>query len=185
MVWINIRILHWNKQHMFYLQVILGESLLSSLGLAVPGCTSEMNTNKNNFLNRVLIVYADDINLLNHSITGLHKLVDTCSEFGLHYSLTLNESKTVCLKCSHCGDLTVAVVRLNGQKLKWEANVKHVGNIITSTLDDKDNIELKIREYFCQVNKLLSYFQGLRHDVLSELFIKYCNSSLWKSSLGP
>ncbi len=60
--------------------------------------------------------------------------------------------------------------------LKWEANVKHVGNIITSTLDDKDDIELKIWKYFCQVNKLLSDFQELRHDVLSELFNKYCNS---------
>ncbi len=50
------------------------------------------------------------------------------------------------------------MVCLNGQKLKWEANVKHVGNISIATLDDKDDIELKIREYFCQVNKLLSYF---------------------------
>ncbi len=50
-------------------------------------------------------------------------------------------------------------------------HIKHVGNIITSTLDDKDDIELKIREYFCQVNKLLSDFQELWHDVLSELLI--------------
>ncbi len=35
-------------QHMCYLQVILGESLLSTLGFAVPGCTSEININKNN-----------------------------------------------------------------------------------------------------------------------------------------
>ncbi len=68
------------------------------------------------------------------------------------------------------------MVCLNGQKLKWEANVKHVGNIITSTIDDKDDIELTIWEYFCQVNKLLSDFQGLRLVVLSELFNKYCNS---------
>ncbi len=72
--------------------------------------------------------------------------------------------------------VTVPIVCLNGQKLKWDANVKNVGNIITSTLDDKDDIELKIPEYLCQVNKLLSDFQGLRHDVLSDLFNKYCNS---------
>ncbi len=61
------------------------------------------------------------------------------------------------LKYSHCGDLTVPVVWLNEQKFKWEAtNVKHVGDIITSTLDDKDDVKLKIWEYFCQVNKLLS-----------------------------
>ncbi len=79
------------------------------------------------------------------SIPGLQKRVDTCSEFGVEYSLTFYERKTVCLKYSHCGDLTVPVVCLNGQKLKWEANVKLMGNIITSTLDDKDDIELKIR----------------------------------------
>ncbi len=115
---------------------------------------------------------ADDVKLLNPAITGLQKLVDICSEFGV----TFNDKKTVCLKYSYCGDLTVPVVCLNGQKLKWEANVKHVGNIITSTLDDKDDIALKLRENFCRVNKLLSDFQGLRHDVLSELFNTYCNS---------
>ncbi len=51
------------------------------------------------------------------------------------------------------------MVCLNEQKLKWEANVKHVGNIITSILDDKDDIELKLSEYFYQVTKLLSDFQ--------------------------
>ncbi len=116
------------------------------------------------------LIYADDVKLLNPSITGLQKHVDTCLEFGVEYSLTFNDRKTVCLKYSHSGDLTVPVVCLNGQTLKWEANVKHVGNIIICTLDD---IELKKREYVCQVNKLLSDFQRLRHDVLSELFNKY------------
>ncbi len=104
------------------------------------------------------LIYADDVKLLSLSITGLQKLEDTCSEFGDEYSLTSNEGKTVCLKYSHCGVLTVLVVCLNGQKLKWEANVKHAGNIITSTLDDNDDIELTIWEHFCQVNKLLSHF---------------------------
>ncbi len=97
------------------------------------------------------------------------------SEFGVEYSLT---RKTVCLKCN----LTVPVACLNGQKLMWEANVKHVGNIITSTIADKDDIELNIQEYFCQINKLLSDFQGLRHDALSELFNKYCNSFYWSQA---
>ncbi len=61
----------------------------------------------------------------------------------------------VCLKYSHCGDQTVPVICLNGKKLKHETNVKHVGNIISSTLDDKDDIELKIWEHFCQINKML------------------------------
>ncbi len=45
-----------------------------------------------------------------------------------------------------------------------------------STLDNKDDIELKIWKYFCQLNKLLSDFQGLRHNVVFKLFNKYCNS---------
>ncbi len=43
-------------------------------------------------------------------------------------------------------------------------------SLITSTLENKDNIELKIWEYVYQVYKLLSDFRGLRHDILSELF---------------
>ncbi len=70
---------------------------------------------------------------------------------------------------------------------KWtevEANVKHVGNIITFTVDDKDDIELKIWDYFCQVNKLFSDFQWWRHNVPSELFNKYCNSFYGSQALG-
>ncbi len=82
-------------------------------------------------------------------------------------------------KYSHCGDQRVHV-----QKLKWETNVKHVSNIITSTLDDKDDVVLKIQEYGCQVNKLLSNFKGLGHDVLSALFNKYCNSFYGSQAWG-
>ncbi len=60
------------------------------------------------------LIYADDVKLLSLSITGQQKLIDTCSEFGVEYSLTLNERKTVYLKYSHCGDITVPVVSLNG-----------------------------------------------------------------------
>ncbi len=59
------------------------------------------------------LMYADDVKLLSPSITGLQKLVDTCSEFGVEYSLTFNERKTVCLKYSHCGD-----PRFHWQKFK-------------------------------------------------------------------
>ncbi len=43
--------------------------------------------------------------------------------------------------------------------LKWEANVKHVGNIITPTLDDKDDIELNIRDFSV---KLINCFETFR-----------------------
>ncbi len=90
------------------------------------------------------LIFTDDVKLLLPSIVGFHKLVDICSEFGVEYSLTFNERKTVCLKYSHCGDLTVPVFCLNELMVKCEANVKHIGNTITSILDDKDDIKLKI-----------------------------------------
>ncbi len=93
-----------------------------------------------------------------HRFSQINKVFILSQPFNQRF-FTIFTSKTVCLKYSNSDDVTVPVVCLNGQKLKREANVKHVGNIITSTLDDKNDIELKIWEYFCQVNKLLSDFR--------------------------
>ncbi len=60
------------------------------------------------------------------------------------------------------------------QLSKWQANIKHVGNIITSALMIRMKYNLKYRNI--SVNKLLSDLYGLRPDVLSELFNKYCNA---------
>ena len=53
---------------------------------------------------------------------------------------------------------------------------KHVGNVVSSSLTDECDIMVKKQDFFHQVNKLLCEYQGVRHDILTELFSKYCTS---------
>ena len=63
---------------------------------------------------------------------------------------------------------------LNGKSLNWQNKVKHVGNVINSSLTY--DIILKKQDFFHQVNKLIADYKGVCYDVLRELFAKKCNS---------
>ncbi len=48
--------------------------------------------------------------------------------------------------------------------------------MLNPSLHDKNDIQLKWQDFFQQVNKQLADFQGVRGDILAQLFSKYCNS---------
>lgn len=121
------------------------------------------------------LVSADDISLLSPSVTGLQRMVDVCAKFGLKYSILFNEKKSVCIKYSADQDDLPDII-LNGKVLKWEMKVKHLGNVLNNRLTDIDDILLKKQQFFQQANKVKSDFQGVRWDVLTQLFTKYCSS---------
>lgn len=59
------------------------------------------------------LIYADNVKLLRPFVTGLHELVDTCSQIGVEYSFTciyLQWDEIVCLKYSNCAEETVSVM---------------------------------------------------------------------------
>ena len=47
--------------------------------------------------------YVDDFNLLTHSIKALQKMIKTCEEFGIEFSVKYNPTKTVCIAFSKKG----------------------------------------------------------------------------------
>ncbi len=79
--------------------------------------------------------------------------------FGQENSITFNEKKSVCIKFG--SDCQKSDTLLNGKVLNWESKVKHVGNVLNPILRDKDDIYLKLQEFFQQVNKLLVDFLGV------------------------
>ena len=120
------------------------------------------------------LVYADDVNLLCPSGTGLQQMLYVCAEFGLEHCISFNEKKTVCIKFG-CNDFKPDV-KLNGKSLKWKDSVPHLGNIVHQSLSDEKDIDLKKREFYSQVNRMVSDFGSVNSVIIAELFRKYCNS---------
>ena len=151
------------------------DKLLIKLKLSGVGC----------FLNNTYIgalSYADDITLLCPSIRGLNEMLSICCEFGDNCNIVFNPKKTVCIKF---GDKVNEFenVYMNNTLVQWANEVKHLGNIVQSTLSDDGDCRFKRSMFIGYVNKLISKFGHLQPDVLINLFNTYCcsfyGSSLW------
>ena len=61
-------------------------------------------------------------------------MVDICNNFANENFITSNTKRTVCIKF---GELIKPqeFAKLDGQLLKWQTNVRHLGNYLNNTLD--------------------------------------------------
>ena len=123
-----------------------------------------------------VFIYADDIVLASPSLTGLQRMVDICDQFGKENSIAFNDKKSMCLCISDKIDGAHLDICLNGKSLVWNEKAKHVGNVINRWLTDEDDITVKTHVFYQQINRLLADYQGIRYDILSELFNKNCGS---------
>ena len=104
------------------------DTLLIKLKLSGVGC----------FLNNTYIgalSYVDDITVLYPSIRGLNEMLSICCEFGDNCNIVFNPKKTVCIKF---GDKVNEFenVFMNNTLVQWTNEVKHLGNIVQSSLSD-------------------------------------------------
>ena len=72
--------------------------------------------------------YADDLTLLSPSVNALSKMAGICEEYAKEYDIVFNCKNTVGIqfgnRCNNC------VIKLNGNEIKRQRSVKHLGNII-------------------------------------------------------
>ena len=69
--------------------------------------------------------------------------------------------------------------------LKSETQVKHLGNVLSTDLRDKCDIDYKKGCFYSSVNKVISMFRFLQCNTKQRLFCTYPISILCKSDLGP
>ena len=60
--------------------------------------------------------------------------------------------------------------------MKWQTEVKHLGNVINNVLSEEHEILNKKQALFYQTNQLLADFSGIRHDIMAEVFSKKCSA---------
>ncbi len=121
--------------------------------------------------------YADDLTLNCPTVSGLQHMIHTCEEFGAEYSVKYNDVKTVCIKFDRF-NLTVPTchITINGKQLAWKSYVIHLGNVLTSDMDDSMEMTRKKSCLMSNVNMLLSKFYMANRVTKSRLFSTFCTS---------
>ena len=120
--------------------------------------------------------YADDVGLLAPSVQALQKLIRVCEDFARDYNVLFNAKKTVCMRVGFSGEPPTRVVTLNGAAVMWKQRIKHLGNIITSDLNDKCDIEYKKGVFISHVNRLNNKLSVVSANVKGHLLQTYCCS---------
>ena len=112
-------------------------------------------------------------------------MLDICNNFAHENCITFNTKKTVCIKL---GELIKPqeFAKLDGQLLKWQTNVRHLGNYLNNTWDNSVDSNIKYSHFIGQFNNLKSKLGFIQPDIFSNLFKSYCcsfhGSFLWKYS---
>ena len=105
--------------------------------------------------------YADDLTLLSPSVNALSKMVGICEEYAKEYDIVFNCKKTVGIqfgnRCNNC------VIKLNGNEIKWQRSVKHLGNIIDQKLSDVEDCRFNKSILIGNVNKFIGNYSTLKN----------------------
>lgn len=127
--------------------------------------------------------YADDITLSSPSLQGLNCMLSICNEFAHDNFLVFNTKKTVCIKYGESIKQCECAF-IDGVKLTWQQDVRHLGNYFNTYLDSSIDSNKKCSYFIGYFNKLYSNFMHVQPDTLSNLFKSYCcsyyGSFLWK-----
>ena len=119
--------------------------------------------------------YADDITISCPNLYGLNIMLYIYNYFAHDNFITFNKKKTVCIKF---GELIKPqeYAKFDGHLLKWQTNVRHLGNYLNSALDNYVDRNIKYSQFIGQFNSLKSKFGFLQPDMFSNLFKSYCYS---------
>ena len=127
--------------------------------------------------------YADDIILSCPSIRRLNRMIKICSIFANSHHITFNCKKTVCIKFSSKTH-DYENLTLNGNDIECVSEIKHLGNNLNISCNDKLDCQIKSSHFIDYVNKLIVNFGHLQGNVLNKLFKLYCcslyGSQMWR-----
>ena len=133
------------------------------------------------------VCYADDIVLLAPSASALRHMLHICESFASSHGLLFNASKTQ-LICFHSPGSVKQhpTIIFNNTKLHYSDRVMHLGHILTSNLDDREDIIRVIKDINRKANLVLCKFHAADPFIKCHLIKSYCLSlygaTLWSLS---
>ena len=120
--------------------------------------------------------YADDLKVLCPSAFGLQKMIKICEQFGEEYDVLFNAKKTIAICYGVNVSTPIKPIYLNGDVIKWQTEVKYLGNILSHDLSDAADIRVKKGSFITAVNKLNYVFKAVDSLTKVKLLQTYCTS---------
>ena len=117
--------------------------------------------------------YTDDITISCPSLYCLNIMLDICNNFANDNFITFNKNKTGCIKFLEL-IRPQEFVKFDGQLLKWQTDVRQLGNFLNSALVNYVDSNIKYSQCVGQFIGLKSKFGFIQPDVFSNIFKSYC-----------
>ena len=131
--------------------------------------------------------YADDIVLLAPCASALRTMLSICNNFAVSHGLHFNVSKIqlICFRSPSTRPCS-ATILFNNTQLHYSDQVTHLGHILTSDLNDKQDTIRVIKDMNRKANSILCTFSSADPFVKCYLVKCYCLSlygcTLWSLS---
>jgi hypothetical protein len=130
------------------------------------------------------LAYADDIVLLSPTPSGMRRLLSLCDKFAEENDIIFNASKSKCLVVNSIkrplsslpNSQTLTNFYINGHKIEFVNNYRHLGHVISDKFNDLDDISDKRLSFVCQANSVVCFFGKLSCITKLRLFSSYCSS---------
>ena len=121
------------------------------------------------------LVYADDILLLAHTVTGMQEMLRICDEFAIEFDMKFNSSKSVATRIGYRYNVPCSPFILSGNFLKYVTSVKYLGIYFVAAKCFKlsvDHLKVKFYRVFnCIYSKVKA---SNRELVVVHLLKSYC-----------
>ena len=131
------------------------------------------------------LFYADDSVLIAPSPQALQNLIRTCELYAKKFELTYNAKKSVCMAVlpKWLKNMSIPGIYLNDKLIKFKADHKYLGMIITDNSCDDLDIYQQVKATYARGNTLISRFRQCEDNVKIKLFKSFCSNfygcNLW------
>jgi len=134
-----------------------------------------------------VILYADDILLMSHSISMLQTLLTTCENELDTIGMAINTRKSCCIRVGPRHNIPCVAINTNdGSKLLWSEELRYLGVFIVQCVSFRCSIDYAKRSFYRAANGIFAKLGRLAsEEVILELIMKkmYPSSALWSRGL--
>ena len=98
----------------------------------------------------------------------------TCEHYAEAYGVKYNPTKSLCMLFSRQQQQSAPDISLNGRKMTWVTEIKHLGNYLSYNLNEETEIQRKKGDLVDRVNCLLGNMGSAPCDVMKKVFQSDC-----------
>ena len=129
------------------------------------------------------LAYADDIVLLAPTAQAVRLMLLVCEKYAAKFGVVFSATKSKCIVCTApfsklAQDLTsyCKFTIISGNEIEFVQSWAHLGHIVSSTMDDENDIARCRHNLIGKLNEVLSTFRELDSFVKVRLLKNYCPS---------